>query len=253
MKNFLKYCNSRKIILISFSAMTVLFLMNKEVFAVTISSSQKISGVEYGSQESFLASLYIWGIGIVGVLAFAQLVRGGIMYMVAGAVDTKSAAKGIITDAFIGLTLALTSYLILNFVNPEISQVKEVELEELKSVEYEEEEEPEGSTDGTVCMDFTTLQNYIDNDYTCDTSESMECEEGKAGYVCIAPTSVPSCSIADSDSAACEAPTQFYMPTYTTGKWYKIGGSDCHPDYYGLDYSAGSQIPSGCELIEYTP
>lgn len=90
-----------------------------------------IPGVEAGGTPAdYIASLYGWGIGIVGILALLQLVRGGIMYMVAGAVDTKNAAKGIITEAMIGLGLALASYLILNIVNPTLLELKMPELKE---------------------------------------------------------------------------------------------------------------------------
>lgn len=88
-----------------------------------------IPGVEYEAGfQAYLGSLYTWGISIVGILALAQLVRGGIMYMVAGAVNTKEAAKGIITDALIGLGLALASYMFLSYINPTLVNPSPVEI-----------------------------------------------------------------------------------------------------------------------------
>lgn len=258
---YLKYYNYKKLSLIAFFALMVLFATAQDVFAVVVTEEQQIGGVEYGAGLSgFLSSLYTWGVGIVGVLAFAQLVRGGIMYMVSGAVDTKNAAKGIITDAFIGLTLALTSYLILNFVNPQISQVQEVELEKVEMLEYKETptSTPQvlQETNATQCLGYGELQGYIDNNYTCDTAQ-MECESGKSAYICIAPSSVLSCSIANADSPNCvgteaQENMQFYAPTYTPGDSYKIGGDQCPQNYYGADYRYGD-IPVGCVLIKYTP
>lgn len=80
-------------------------------------------GISYSSPSEYIKSLYNWGIGIVGILALVQLIRGGIMYMVAGAVNTKGAAKGIIINAFLGLILALGSFLLLNIINPELTKI----------------------------------------------------------------------------------------------------------------------------------
>lgn len=88
-----------------------------------------IPGVEYEAGfQAYLGSLYTWGISIVGILALVQLIRGGIMFMVSGAVDQRSAAKGIITDALIGLGLALASYVLLNYINPTLVNPSPVEI-----------------------------------------------------------------------------------------------------------------------------
>ena len=98
-----------------------LILSTGESFAAD--ATAQIPGVDYSDFPIFIKTLYDWGIGIVGLLAFAQLVRGGIMYMISGAVDKKDSAKHIITDALIGLTLALASYLIVYTINPQLTTV----------------------------------------------------------------------------------------------------------------------------------
>lgn len=92
--------------------------------SLAYSAMAPVSGIETTTPASYIGSLYEWGIGIVGVLAFARLVQGGIIYMVSGAVDQKGKAKEIITDALIGLVLALSSALILNIINPQIAEIK---------------------------------------------------------------------------------------------------------------------------------
>lgn len=265
MIRYLKYYYFKKISLAAFFALFVLFVIPQTVFAITIPESQQIPGVKYTNLSEFLSSLYIWGISIVGVLTFAQLVRGGLMYMVSGAVDQKSAAKGIITDALIGLALALTSFLILNFVNPKIAEVEEVKLEPVEMLETPTTGEAEGGEGGPVvlpdagnaglCLSYTELQNYIDADYTCDLTGGITCSSGKSAYLCLAPTTVPPCSVANADSQNCvgsdaQENTQFYAPTYTAGEYYKISGSSCPSNYYGKDYVYGD-IPVGCILIRY--
>lgn len=81
--------------------------------------------ISYSSPSAYIASLYKWGIGIVGILALVQLIRGGILYMVSGAVDQKGAAKEHILNALIGLGLALASYIILTIINPTLLELKE--------------------------------------------------------------------------------------------------------------------------------
>lgn len=72
-----------------------------------------------------LARLYIFGVGVVAVLAVIMLVIGGVQYMVAGDKDP-GPAKERIKNAIWGLILALTSYLILYTINPDL--VKKVKL-----------------------------------------------------------------------------------------------------------------------------
>lgn len=127
----------------------------------------------------FLNSIYNWGIGIVGILAFAQLTISGIQYMVSGAVDQKSAAKGRIVDALVGVGLALSAYLILNIINPNLLNIKTPDikgtlqkLEEQKQKEEQKEQETQSalpSDEGSIskCLTYTELQSYVDNDYTC--------------------------------------------------------------------------------------
>lgn len=76
-----------------------------------------------------LARLYIFGVGVVAVLAVIMLVIGGVQYMVAGDKDP-GPAKERIKNAIWGLILALTSYLILYTINPDL--VKKVVLKPIE-------------------------------------------------------------------------------------------------------------------------
>lgn len=170
------------------------------------------SAIETTSFANFLSSIYTWGIGIVGILAFAQLVRGGITYMISGAIDKKAEAKTIITDALMGLGLALASVLILYIINPALTKISDVELTSV-SVEKSKiniggeggSESPTGSAptgSTTKCMTFEELQSYVDNDYTCGAT-GLECPSGQGSYNCLAPSTTPDCSIYNYDSPKC--------------------------------------------------
>lgn len=59
-------------------------------------------------------------IGIAAVLAVFMIVWGGFEYVLTEAVASKTDAKDRITKAILGLLLALSSYLILNTINPDL-------------------------------------------------------------------------------------------------------------------------------------
>ncbi len=98
----------------------------------------QFSNLEFRTDESgakrldvpFIAE-YVTGVykflsGIVGVLAVVMLIWGGIQWMLGGAVETASKAKETIRNALIGLVLVLSSYVILNTMNPELVRFKPI-------------------------------------------------------------------------------------------------------------------------------
>lgn len=69
----------------------------------------------------YISGIYKFGIWTVGIAALFMLTIGGFVYMTSGGnTATLSRAKGYISDALIGLILALLAYLILNVINPDL-------------------------------------------------------------------------------------------------------------------------------------
>ena len=68
----------------------------------------------------YVAGLIPFILSLAAVLATIMIIWGGIEYAVSEAVDAKSDAKDRITQAILGLLLALMSYLILNTINPNL-------------------------------------------------------------------------------------------------------------------------------------
>ena len=62
-------------------------------------------------------------IGICAVLAMVMIVYGGIEYITGGAVSEKENGKATITNAILGIIIALGSYLLLNTLNPQLLNV----------------------------------------------------------------------------------------------------------------------------------
>ncbi len=69
---------------------------------------------------SLLLTLFRWGLSISIVLAVLFIIKGGIQYTVTDSISGKATGKETIKSAIIGLILALSSYLILNTVNPQL-------------------------------------------------------------------------------------------------------------------------------------
>ncbi|HCJ67226.1 MAG TPA: hypothetical protein DHV62_07890, partial [Elusimicrobia bacterium] len=85
----------------------------------------KIPGVDTKNFLNYLRDMYNFLISIVGILAMASLVYGGMRYLTSvGNPASVEDAKDIINSAIVGLILALSSWLILNTINPDVLVLK---------------------------------------------------------------------------------------------------------------------------------
>lgn len=82
----------------------------------------KLSQGETPDFNTYVSGIYQFLIMIVGICALFMITVGGYMYITsAGNNATMGKAKSIITDAIIGLVLALLSYLIFYTINPNLT------------------------------------------------------------------------------------------------------------------------------------
>ena len=83
--------------------------------------------------NQYIAGIYKYAIGIVGILATVVMMMGGIMWIMAGGNATRvGEAKAWIGASLTGLVLALTSYTILYQINPKLTQFKPIEVTTVK-------------------------------------------------------------------------------------------------------------------------
>lgn len=88
--------------------------------------SAPLTGVSLGDKSElheFIAYIYGWGIQLGIIIFFVMLVAAGIQYMISGSGGGISNAKARIRNALLGLALLLGSWLILNTINPRITQL----------------------------------------------------------------------------------------------------------------------------------
>lgn len=73
----------------------------------------------------YINYLFVFGLGAIAILALAQMMVGGLTYILAaGNVANKVNAKDTIKQALIGLGLLLVSYLLLNTINPDLVNLR---------------------------------------------------------------------------------------------------------------------------------
>ena len=74
--------------------------------------------------ESYILTIYKFGLWTVGIAAVFMISIGAFMYITsAGNTSTMGKAKDIIFDSIIGVILALTSYVLLNTINPALVNI----------------------------------------------------------------------------------------------------------------------------------
>lgn len=74
---------------------------------------------------NYIYYLFIFGFGSISVLALAQMIIGGIMYILAASNAVKvEEAKDTIKQALFGFGILLVSYLLLRTINPDLVRLQ---------------------------------------------------------------------------------------------------------------------------------
>ena len=126
--------NRQKIVSIIFLVVLLFFFYSS--FSV-VEGSLEIGYPEIGGEApteetrlpEYIKYIFNFSVIIAGILAFAVMVYGGIVYLISAGDPTKiSDAKSRMFGGIVGLVLLLMTYLILITINPELAILKEMEL-----------------------------------------------------------------------------------------------------------------------------
>ena len=129
MINFQKI-NPKKVLFIV--AMTVFFFSAKNVLAASTFNYTLLEsfpgffteGTVMTDLPKMILAIYKFGIWTIGIAGLLMITVGGIMYAgSAGNTSTATNAKGIITDALIGIAAAMLAYLFLYVINPDLTNL----------------------------------------------------------------------------------------------------------------------------------
>jgi hypothetical protein len=119
---------------------------------------------------NYINAIYQFAIGIVGILAVVTLMIGGVIWLTAGGNTSRvGEAKNWIGASISGLVIALASYMILYYVNPDLTIFKPIRVISIK-------EEAQPSAVGS-CLWVGLKSNEKCNDY----KENYEEKEGLCG------------------------------------------------------------------------
>lgn len=94
--------------------------------SLTYKTLENLPGFENESTDfpTYLKNLYLLALWIVGICALFMLVIGGFLYLSsAGNTALIGSAKKTIAGALIGLVIALISWLLLNTINPDLTEI----------------------------------------------------------------------------------------------------------------------------------
>jgi hypothetical protein len=99
-------------------AQTKSYTMDLEIPIPTLNKTITFDGSTKPIAD-YVKAIYTFGVGIVGIVAAVVLMIAGVMWITAGGNSSNvSEAKSMITAALTGLVLVLTSYLLLDQINP---------------------------------------------------------------------------------------------------------------------------------------
>jgi len=85
---------------------------------------KKSEGAKEASLGNYLSLLFKTLIVLAGGIAVLIIVVSGLQYILSEVPGIKSSSKGRITEALVGLVLALSAWLILNTINPDLINFK---------------------------------------------------------------------------------------------------------------------------------
>lgn len=162
---------------IGYAPYAIMSQVKLETGLPNIPSNQLTTGQEL---PEYINYLFIFGLGLIAVLALAQMMVGGIKYVLAaGNVATIEDAKETIKQALIGLGLLLISYLLLRTINPDLVNLR---TPNLAPIEFKGEIQ-----NGTSVDNWS--KNYGGSSPTKDAEEGKPCSPSgiismPSGLVC---------------------------------------------------------------------
>ncbi len=141
---------------------------------------------ESGDFATYFKNVYLLALWIVGISALFMLVVGGFLYLSsAGNTSTLGYAKKTIYGALIGLVIALISWLLLNTINADLTNLKLSGLSGVAGLgggSSTTTTPPSGNADPEGCKNLKNLRSDIANQCNLASKElvaMMSCMEGK--------------------------------------------------------------------------
>jgi|GEM_PF-1988835 hypothetical protein len=162
---------------------------------------QKIDGDLMGK---FAKQLYIYLLGLSGIVAVLVLILAGFQWVMAGGNQNKiGEAKQRIINAITGLVLLSCSYLILYTINPKLVEIKTIEIKKVKPIAV-------GNFDKQQF--FADRRSALDKNISCN--DDAECTTHNSEWICAPKNSnspnVKICMNKSVDNGQCDEDSDCY-------------------------------------------
>ena len=213
-----------------------------------------------GTFNEYAGALYRFGVGAIGICAMLMIIIGGYMYVAsAGNNASMEKAKGVITDAILGLLLALSSYLILYVINPDLVKIKKLGTATSTTGTAETGTAGGGATEttgGQKSASCTGIKSQVSQcgDASPQLNAFLECITGKVGA-----NNVVISSISDGNGGVncyTEHPDWPQCPSsggsnccYHAKNSCHYGGTGCSGSSYAVDFSGSQSSASQSDII----
>ncbi len=130
------------VILATFSAISIAHAGNISVpLQIPISGEKSITvcvGEFCGGIAKYISLIYEWLVGFAAILAVLAMTWGGVQWLISRGESGKiQEARKVIGNAVIGLTLALSSYLILTTINPKLVTFNPLRIKQISPLALE--------------------------------------------------------------------------------------------------------------------
>jgi len=194
----------------------VMFVPTVGVLAQTLETVPGQTSVT-GDLTGYLNNLYKFGISITGILAIFMIGLGAFAYIVTSVGNSSKMmdAKETIKNALIGLVIALTAYLLLFVINPDlVSGTLNAPSTIINAIE---EEEIDDSAVGCCIWLSATAATSCENNYTYSTCNGLNGTFKEGSYTCDAVGSSYTCG---SSADPTPDPVETGCCTYSTGSLF---------------------------------
>lgn len=190
---------------------------------------------------TYVSAIYKFGIWAVGIVALFMLTFGGYTYITsAGNNSSMETAKKIITDAIVGVIMALTAYLLLYVINPDLVKMKKLTpVAGTGTTTGVTGTGATGTTNGTSsgvgkCTPLTTGPCSVDN---LKSSCFGETNAEKASAICNAESVGDTRALSKSDKCKDEARHSFSIGLFQINLTVHDIGNSCKSAFSDKNYA----------------
>ncbi len=168
----------------------------------------------------YIQAIYNYAIGIVGILAAVVLMWGGVVWLTSGgSAERVKSAKSWIGAALSGLVLVLTSYLILNTINPDLVNFKPLKMADVKKDGLEDISCKNYSTE-SICISAVGCK-WKDGKCILNTGYA------KCGLTAVEKVGIARCCKKNGEFKYALVPLNNYCIDVCGSGWINVDGSEC--------------------------